>query len=81
LAEGEAGLYCFTTREPMRGRGLASALVQASHAASREQGITRAILHATPSGRPVYARASYRDEREFPVWRFAREGEFDRAGT
>jgi GNAT superfamily N-acetyltransferase len=62
-----AGLYCFATRERMRGRGLASALVQASHAAARERGIDRALLQATASGRPVYARAGYREERSLPV--------------
>lgn len=54
---GVVGLYCFTTREPMRGRGLASALVQASHAAARAKDIEHALLHATDAGRPVYARA------------------------
>jgi GNAT superfamily N-acetyltransferase len=64
-----AGLYCFTTREGMRGRGLASALVHASHAAARERGIERALLQATDSGRPVYARAGYRAERSLPMLR------------
>lgn len=67
--EGTAGLYCFTTREPMRGRGLASALVQASHAAARARGVDRAILQATDAGRPVYARAGYREARALPVIR------------
>ncbi len=62
-----AGLYCFTTRERMRGRGLASALVQASHAAAQARGIKRALLQATASGRPVYTRAGYREERALPA--------------
>ena len=62
-----AGLYCFTTRERMRGRGLASALVHASHAAARARGVERALLQATGSGRSVYIRAGYRDERTLPV--------------
>jgi GNAT superfamily N-acetyltransferase len=62
-----AGLYCFATRERMRGRGLASALVEASHAAAQERGIDRALLQATASGRPVYARAGYQEERSLPV--------------
>jgi GNAT superfamily N-acetyltransferase len=62
-----AGLYCFTTREQMRGRGLASALVHASHAAARARGIERAVLQATASGRPVYAKAGYREEQTLPV--------------
>src|SRR5689334_19050638 len=68
-----AGLYCFTTRESMRGRGLASALVHASHAAARARGVRRALLHATPSGRPVYARAGYRPVGTLPVLRVRRE--------
>jgi GNAT superfamily N-acetyltransferase len=62
-----AGLYCFTTRGPMRGRGLGSALVQACHEAARVRGIERAVLQATASGRPVYLRAGYREQRTFPV--------------
>ena len=62
-----AGLYCFTTRERMRGRGLASALVHASHAAAQARGIKRALLQATASGRPVYTRAGYREQQALPV--------------
>jgi GNAT superfamily N-acetyltransferase len=62
-----AGLYCFTTRERMRGRGLASALVHACHKAARARGIERALLHATAMGRPVYAKAGYREERSLPL--------------
>ena len=62
-----AGLYCFTTRERMRGRGLASALVHASHEAARARGIERAVLHATALGRTVYAKAGYREERSLPL--------------
>ena len=62
-----AGLYCFTTREPMRGRGLGSALVHACHDAARARGIGHALLHATALGRSVYAKAGYREERSFPV--------------
>ena len=64
-----AGLYCFATREQTRGRGMASALVHLAHAAARARGIERALLHATDSGRPVYARAGYRDEQSLPVLR------------
>jgi GNAT superfamily N-acetyltransferase len=56
---GWAGLYCFTTRERMRGRGLATALVHAAHVEARGRGVERALLHATASGRPVYARAGF----------------------
>ena len=62
-----AGLYCFTTRERMRGRGLAFALVHTSHAAAQGRGIERALLQATASGRPVYIRAGYREQRTLPV--------------
>jgi GNAT superfamily N-acetyltransferase len=62
-----AGLYCFTTRERMRRRGLASALVHASHTAARARGVERALLQATASGAPVYTRAGYRHERTLPL--------------
>ena len=61
------GLYCFTTRERMRGRGLASALVHACHAAAQARGIEQALLQATASGRPVYTKAGYREHRTLPV--------------
>jgi GNAT superfamily N-acetyltransferase len=63
----DAGLYCFTTREQMRGRGLASALVHACHQAAQARGIERALLQASASGRPVYAKAGYEEERTLPV--------------
>jgi GNAT superfamily N-acetyltransferase len=69
VAQGIAGLYCFTTRESMRRRGLASALVHAAHETALAIGVQRALLQATPAGRPVYARASYREERALPVLR------------
>jgi GNAT superfamily N-acetyltransferase len=71
IAGDVAGLYCFATREPMRGRGLASALTHASHAAARARGVKRTVLQATPAGRPVYARAGYREERPLPVLRIS----------
>jgi GNAT superfamily N-acetyltransferase len=67
LHGGWAGLYCFTTLERMRGRGLASALVHASHEVAWSRGVRRALLHATPVGAPVYARAGYRQVRELPL--------------
>jgi GNAT superfamily N-acetyltransferase len=65
----DAGLYCFTTLERMRRRGLASGLVNACHEAARERGIERAVLQATGSGRQVYARAGYREERSLLLLR------------
>ena len=64
-----AGLYCFTTLQRARGRGLASALVEVSHAAARARGIDDTVLQATASGLPVYTRAGYRDARLLPVLR------------
>jgi len=64
-----AGLYCFTTLERARGRGLASALIEACHAAARGRGIDDALLQATNSGLSVYARAGYSEERLLPVLR------------
>ena len=64
---GLVGLYCFTTLEGMRRRGLASALVHASHEAARARGIERAILQATGSGKPAYVRVGYREERSLSV--------------
>jgi len=65
--QGWAGLYCFTTREAMRGRGFCTALVTASHAAAAARGIGRALLHATAQGAPVYAAAGYERRRPLPL--------------
>jgi GNAT superfamily N-acetyltransferase len=65
--EDVAGLYCFTTLESMRGRGLATALVDASHQAALARGVDRALLQATGSGRPVYAKAGYQEELELSL--------------
>lgn len=65
-----AGLYCFGTREPMRRRGLASALVHASHAAVRARRIEWTLLQATPLGRTVYSKVGYREERLLRVLLF-----------
>lgn len=54
-----------------RGRGLASALIEACHAVARTRGIDDALLQATDSGFRVYARAGYREERLLPVLRVA----------
>jgi GNAT superfamily N-acetyltransferase len=64
------GLYSFTTRESMRGRGIASALICASHAAASARGIQQALLQATPAARSVYARAGYVEERVLRVVTF-----------
>jgi ribosomal protein S18 acetylase RimI-like enzyme len=50
LGSDVAGLYCFTTREQMRGRGLASALVHACHKAAQARGFERAVLQAGALG-------------------------------
>jgi GNAT superfamily N-acetyltransferase len=62
------GLYSFTTRESMRGRGIASALIRASHAVASARGIEQALLQATPAARSIYVRVGYIDERVLPVF-------------
>jgi GNAT superfamily N-acetyltransferase len=64
------GLYSFTTRESMRGRGIASALIRASHAVASARGIEQALLQATPAARALYARAGYVEEGVLPVVTF-----------
>jgi len=65
----EAGLYCFTTLETMRRRGLGSGLVRACHAAARDRGIEHAVLQATGAGRRVYARIGYREDQSLHLLR------------
>ena len=68
------GLYSFTTRESMRGQGIASALVRASHAGASARGIEHALLQAVPAARSLYARAGYVEERVLPLVTFPRAG-------
>jgi GNAT superfamily N-acetyltransferase len=65
--EGVAGLYCFTTLASMHGRGLARALVEASHRAALARGVDRAVLQATGSGLPLYAKAGYEGTLELSL--------------
>jgi hypothetical protein len=54
-------------RENMRGRGLATGLVDVSHRAALGRGVDRAVMQATGSGKPVYAKAGYQDELELSL--------------
>jgi hypothetical protein len=51
----------------MRGLGLATALVDASHQAALARGVDRSVLQATGSGRPVYAKAGHEEELELSL--------------
>lgn len=52
------------TEPAVRGRGLASDLVRAMVAWSAAHGYRRVYLHASKSGRPVYARLGFVDGNE-----------------
>ena len=57
------------TLENYRRRGYAEAVVRASIAScSAATGLTRAILHATEAGRPVYKRMGYHDTAKFMLY-------------
>jgi GNAT superfamily N-acetyltransferase len=49
-----------------RGRGLAKAIVQACIAKAKEAGCTRATLHASEAGRPLYEKFGF--ERTDEMW-------------
>jgi GNAT superfamily N-acetyltransferase len=67
LDRNVVGLYSFTTRESMRGRGIASQLIRASHTAASARGIKQALLEAIQAARSVYVRAGYVEERVLQV--------------
>ncbi len=68
VRDGIAGIYGVATNERGRGRGLASALTQAALSAARDDGITTAVLHATPMAHALYERLGFRDVADFEVW-------------
>jgi ribosomal protein S18 acetylase RimI-like enzyme len=58
------------TRPAWRGRGVASALVDAAVADARALGLARIRLHATAEGQPVYAAAGFRPRTDEMELRF-----------
>ena len=57
------------TRPGHQGKGYADAVMRRALAdARREWGVQRTVLHATPAGRPVYARMGYADTNLFRVY-------------
>lgn len=59
LGGGAAGLYDVATLPAARGRGYGAALSATALAAGRERGWRDAILHASPSGLPIYERLGF----------------------
>jgi GNAT superfamily N-acetyltransferase len=55
------GVY---VESPYRGQGIATQLMDAALAYLRSIGCTRAVLHASPSGKPVYTRMGFADSNE-----------------
>jgi GNAT superfamily N-acetyltransferase len=53
--DGRRGYVCNVYVEPeLRGRGIARALMREAEAEFERRGITYAVLHASPMGRPLY---------------------------
>jgi GNAT superfamily N-acetyltransferase len=63
-----AGLYNIATVEQVRGRGVGRALTALLLNLGRDLGATRAVLHATPMGRPVYRRLGFVDVCSMPQY-------------
>lgn len=67
--DGETGgIYNIATLESARGRGIGYAVTASLMAAARERGCTRAILHASEMGRPVYDRLGFEEVCVVPQW-------------
>lgn len=62
-AAGVAGLYGIATREPFRGRGIASALVGVCLDWARREGCETAVLQATKEGSGIYRRHGFTSVR------------------
>jgi GNAT superfamily N-acetyltransferase len=70
IRANEAGLYSFATREPLRRRGLASALIHTAHQQAQARGAPTATLEARPEAVSVYQRAGYHTEQVLPLVMF-----------
>jgi ribosomal protein S18 acetylase RimI-like enzyme len=70
LTGSTAGLYNIATTEDVRGRGIGYAVTQALQSRAHAAGARHAVLHASESGKPVYARAGFVEVCQVPqyVW-------------
>ena len=59
MSHGVAGIYWVSTREPFRGRGIATALTTAALLAGRERGFRIGSLQASSLGAPVYRQLGF----------------------
>jgi ribosomal protein S18 acetylase RimI-like enzyme len=59
LGDTSAGIYNVATLPVFRGRGIGSALTRRLMRHAGERGIRVSVLHATPSGRPVYEKLGF----------------------
>lgn len=71
LAPLEPYLLSMYTHPAYRGRGIASAIVQAASTLARRRGYGRVTLHASEAGRPVYRRLGF--ERSWEMRRLFEE--------
>jgi GNAT superfamily N-acetyltransferase len=55
----EAYLLNMYTQPAYRGRGAASAIVDAALSEARRRGVRKLIVHATAAGRPLYAKVGF----------------------
>jgi ribosomal protein S18 acetylase RimI-like enzyme len=63
--DGREGQILNVYTEPeWRGRGIATAIMEAMLAQIQAEGVTMASLHASPEGRSIYERLGFRDTNE-----------------
>ena len=63
-----AGIYDVATLPEDRGRGLGYAVTAALMEIGRDRGATRAVLHATELGRPIYERLGFTEVCRVPQY-------------
>jgi GNAT superfamily N-acetyltransferase len=64
----DCSIYAVATLPDARGKGLSKALMRQAIADARDRGLKTTTLQASKLGRPVYARAGYRDYGCFEMW-------------
>jgi ribosomal protein S18 acetylase RimI-like enzyme len=63
------GIYYVSTLPEFRGRGLGGAIVDRLKAHAAELGFSKAVLLATPSGRPLYRKHGFAELETVMIYR------------
>jgi predicted GNAT family acetyltransferase len=73
--DGIVGIYCVSTLEEYRGRGIARAMTAFPMLEAKKRGYSGAVLHSTNIGHGVYQNIGFQDYYDIEVWMALPDGE------